>query len=60
MTETEAKEVAEKIGASGYFETSAKEGQGVTELFTVAARIACSAPKKKKNFIQRFLRGNVA
>ena len=60
VTEAEAREVTKKIGASGYFETSAKEVQGVTELFTEAARIACSAPKKKKNFTQRFLPGNVA
>ena len=43
MTSDEAESVAKQIGALGYFETSANanEIQGVTELFTEAARIAC-------------------
>ena len=40
MTSDEAIRVAKQIGASGYFETSAKEHQGVDELFAEAARIA--------------------
>ena len=51
MTEEAAKEMANKIGAQGYFETSAKENLGVREVFEEAARIACEVdpePKKKK------------
>merc|ERR1712212_465329 len=52
VTEAAAKEMATKIGAKGYFETSAKENKGVMEVFEEAARIACNVdpgkPKKKK------------
>merc|ERR1712233_102649 len=41
VTEAEAKEMAKKIGARGYFETSAKENQGVQEVFEEAAKLAC-------------------
>ena len=41
MTEEAAKEMAKKIGAKGYFETSAKENQGVQELFAEAIKLAC-------------------
>jgi len=40
VTESEAQEMATKIGAQGYFKTSAKENQGVKELFDEAARLA--------------------
>ena len=40
MTEAEAQAMAKKIGAQGYFKTSAKENQGVKELFDEAARLA--------------------
>merc|ERR1719339_623413 len=51
VTKAAAEEMATKIGAKGYFETSAKENQGVKEVFEEAARIACDVPdipKKKK------------
>ena len=35
-----AESIARRIGAVGYFETSTKESQGVTELFQWAARLA--------------------
>ena len=41
MTKAEAEEMAKKIGAKGYFETSAKENQGVQEVFEEAAKLAC-------------------
>ena len=41
MTKAEAEEMAKKIGAEGYFETSAKENQGVQEVFEEAAKLAC-------------------
>ena len=52
MTKAAAEEMATKIGAKGYFETSAKENQGVKKVFEEAARIACEVPDitKKKKF----------
>ena len=44
MTEEAAKKMADKIGAKGYFETSAKDNQGVQELFAEAIKLVC-APK---------------
>ena len=40
VTEAEAEEMAKKIGAKGYFETSAKENLGVAEVFAQAAKLA--------------------
>ena len=34
-----AREVAEEIGAEGYYETSAKTNTGVNEVFEAAAKI---------------------
>merc|ERR1711990_574220 len=52
VTKAAAEEMATKIGAKGYFETSAKENEGVKEVFEEAARIAFNVdpdkPKKKK------------
>ena len=42
MTEEAAKKMADKIGAKGYFETSAKDNQGVQELFAEAIKLACA------------------
>ena len=52
MTKADAEAMATKIGARGYFETSAKENQGVKEVFEEAARLACDVPDitKKKKF----------
>merc|ERR1712055_1050708 len=49
VTDAQAKEMATKIGAKGYFETSAKENLGGKEVFEEAARLACegAAPKPK-------------
>ena len=44
MTEEAAKKMADKIGAKGYFETSAKDNQGVQELFAEAIKLACAQP----------------
>merc|ERR1712037_871734 len=44
VTEEAAKKMADKIGAKGYFETSAKDNQGVQELFAEAIKLVC-APK---------------
>ena len=57
MTSDEAISVAKQIGALGYFETSAKENQGVYELFSEAAKIAFAVPK---SWIQRQLLGDNA
>ena len=57
MTSDEAISVAKQIGALGYFETSAKENQGVYELFSEAARIAFVVPK---SWIQLQLLGDNA
>ena len=46
MTETAARAMAEKIGAVGYFETSAKENQGVKELFAEAVQLALTRPEE--------------
>ena len=49
VTKAQAEEMAKKIGAEGYFETSAKENLGVKEVFEEAARLACEGadPKPK-------------
>ena len=57
MTSDEAISVAKQIGALGYFETSAKENQGVYELFSEAAKIAFVVPMSR---IQRQLLGDNA
>ena len=44
VTKAAAEEMAKKIGAKGYFETSAKENQGVQELFAEAIKLACGQP----------------
>ena len=54
VTSDEAISLAKQIGASGYFETSAKEKQGVDELFTEATRIACLVRKLKGLFTNCF------
>ncbi|XP_055332732.1 ras-like GTP-binding protein RHO [Paramacrobiotus metropolitanus] len=43
---SEAKNLAEKIGAYGYYENSAKTGDGVQEVFQAACRAIGSAKKK--------------
>ena len=48
MTETAARAMADKIGAVGYFETSAKENEGVKELFGEAVQLALTRPEEKK------------
>ena len=47
VTEAQAKEMAKKIGALGYFETSAKENLGVKEVFEEAARLACEVAEPR-------------
>ena len=42
VTQAAAEEMAKKIGAQGYFETSAKENQGVKELLEEAIRLSCA------------------
>ena len=49
MTKADAEAMATKIGARGYFETSAKENQGVREVFEEAAKLACEGPDRKKD-----------
>ena len=49
VTDAQAKEMASKIGAKGYFETSAKENLGVKEVFEEAARLACEGADPKPN-----------
>ena len=46
MTEAEAQAMAKKIGARGYFKTSAKNNEGVREVFETAARAALRKKKK--------------
>ncbi|CAF4833546.1 unnamed protein product [Rotaria sp. Silwood1] len=41
--------MAEKIGAVGYLECSAKTKEGVREVFEYAARAALARKKKRKN-----------
>ena len=48
MTETAARAMADKIGAVGYFETSAKENEGVKELFAEAVQLALTRPEENK------------
>ena len=43
VSKERAEEVAELIGARGYFETSAKTNTGVNELFEEAAKIVFEA-----------------
>ena len=49
MTETAARAMADKIGAVGYFETSAKENEGVKQLFAEAVQLALTRQEEKKN-----------
>ena len=42
MTVEQAEALAKELGAHGYFETSAKENQGVTEVFKKAAEVVFS------------------
>ena len=47
VTDAQAKEMAKKIGAE-YFETSAKQNQGVAEVFAEAAKLAWKSAADKK------------
>lgn len=44
----EGRAMAEKIGAFGYLECSAKSNEGVREVFETATRAALQTKKKKK------------
>ena len=46
VTKAAAEEMRKKIGAKGYFETSAKENQGVKELLEEAIRLSCAGDLK--------------
>ena len=48
MTDAQAKEMAKKIGAE-YFETSAKQNQGVAEVFAEAAKLAWKSDDGENN-----------
>lgn len=54
VSSAEGQEVADKISARGYYECSARTGQGVNEVFEAATRAACeprskqAKPSKKK------------
>jgi Ras family protein A len=39
--------MSREIGAEGYFECSARTGEGVQEVFNYAARAALLSPEKK-------------
>ena len=47
VTEAEAQQTAQKIGAFDYLECSAKEKVGVQEVFMVATKAALNKKKKK-------------
>ena len=47
MTVEEAEALAKELGAHGYYETSAKENQGVTEVFKKAAEVLFSESAAK-------------
>ena len=53
MAHEEAMEMAKKIGAKRYFEVSAKENQGVIELFEEAVKLACKTPVKLQSKAER-------
>merc|ERR1712037_55635 len=42
-------DLAKKIGAKGYFETSAKENEGVQELFAEAIKLVCAEDTGNKD-----------
>ncbi|KCV69632.1 Ras like family, member A [Fonticula alba] len=48
ISTSEAKAVANKIGAAGFFECSAKENKGVDEIFHAAARYVTDVIRRKK------------
>ena len=48
MTDAQAKEMAKKIGAE-YFEASAKQNQGVMEVFAEAAKLAWKSDNGENN-----------
>lgn len=49
VTKAAAEEMAKKIGAKGYFETSAKENEGVQELFAEAIKLVCAEDTGNKD-----------
>merc|ERR1711934_88780 len=49
VTEEAAKKMADKIEAKGYFETSAKNNQGVQELFAEAIKLVCAEDTGNKD-----------
>ncbi|KAH8902675.1 hypothetical protein BR93DRAFT_886542 [Coniochaeta sp. PMI_546] len=48
VTWDEGYDVSKKIGASGYYETSAKTNEGVRAAFEAATRLALTMPEKRK------------
>ena len=50
MTEAEAQATAKRIGAQGYFKTSALNNQGVKELFEEAAMLAWRGSPSDQGF----------
>ena len=54
----EGQEMAEKIGAKGYYECSSKTKEGVREIFEAATRAAlankCKCEGKKRRFCRIF------
>ena len=54
MTEAEAQAMARRIGAQGYFKTSAINNQGVEELFEAAATIAWGGSLSDRGFLKKY------